>query len=356
MSADDRYRTLPVKLESAPAVTRLLQSLGIGTLDDAGVVSHIGRNDNWAGTTTSGTPVFIKRLGGQRRDIRRRLAAIRAFEELRAAAAERAPSSPRCLGWSEEDAIVVFELLPDSRSGAELADADAFDDKHAYRVGEMLGGLHSLDGPSLVALEEAPPPLPPLPYFDALPLEGYQAASFAEVELWRLLQQDERLAEAVRRLRADENRAPICPIHGDFRLDQVLLAHGTLHLLDWEEMRRGDPARDIGAYTGEWLHRAIRTLSGTDDADVVTRGVRELTRLRPMVEHFREGYQAIGHDLDRSLVLRSVGFAGWHVIDRVMAAAAQRPTLSPLERAALGIARTVLITPAAVIAPLGLED
>jgi aminoglycoside phosphotransferase (APT) family kinase protein len=356
MSADNRYRALPVELESAPAVTRLLQSLGLGTLDDAGVVSHIGRNDNWAGTTTTGAPVFIKRLGGERRDVRRRLAAIRAFEELRAAAPEMAPSSPRCLGWSVEDAVVVFELLSDSRSGAELADDDAFDDKHAYRVGEMLGGLHSLDASARAALEDAPAPLPPLPYFDALPLERYQAASFAELELWRLLQQDEELAEAVRRLRADESRAPACPIHGDFRLDQVVLAHGTLHLLDWEEMRSGDPARDIGAYTGEWLHRAIRALPGAGDNDAVARGVRELTRLRPMVEHFREGYQAVGRRLGGHLVLRSVGFAGWHVIDRVMAVAAQRPSLSPLERAALGIARTVLLTPAAVTTLLGLED
>lgn len=356
MSADNRYRTRPVELASAPAVARLLESLGLGTLRDDDVVSHIGRNDNWAGTTTTGAPVFIKRLGGESRDVQRRLKAVRAFEELRATGPESAPTSPRCLGWSEEDAIVVFELLSDSRSAAELADDDDFDDKHAYRVGGMLGGLHSLDPCARVALEDAPAPLPPLPYFEALPLERYQAASFAELELWRLLQRDEELTEAVRGLRADEGRAPLCPIHGDFRLDQVVLDHDTPHLLDWEELRRGDPARDIGAYTGEWLHRAIRALPGADDNDVVARGVRELSRLRPMVERFREGYQAAGRPLGRGLVLRSVRFAGWHVIDRVMAAAAQRPHLSPVERAALGIARTVLITPAAVTALLGLED
>lgn len=75
-----------------------------------------------------------------------------------------------------------------------------------------------------------------------------------------------------------------------------------------------------------------------------------------MIEQFCTGYRSTGRPFEASLRERSAGFAGWHLIDRVMAAAARRPSLTPLDRAALGTARTVLVDPAAVTKTLGLED
>ncbi|WP_328924426.1 class V lanthionine synthetase subunit LxmK [Streptomyces sp. NBC_00190] len=370
MTSDHRYRTRVTDVDSVPAVANALAGLRLGTLDSTNLVAHNGRNENWAGRTTSGANVFVKRLEGPTADVSRRLNNILTFEELLATSSTAALKAPRYLGCSEEDAIVVFELLPGARTGAERADDDAFEEKDAFRVGEMIGALHGINPAPATTLDTSLPVLPPVSYLDALPLETHRNSSFAELELWRILQQDDALSAALRRLRDSEGQsADRRAIHGDLRLDQLLFVDDMPYLIDWEELRWGDPARDLGAYIGEWLYRALRKLPGTgtedspepaDSADsgreLVARGVRELLRRRPLIEQFCTGYRSTGRPFEASLRERSAGFAGWHLIDRVMAAAARRPSLTPLDRAALGTARTVLVDPAAVTKTLGLED
>ncbi|MFF8989607.1 class V lanthionine synthetase subunit LxmK [Streptomyces sp. NPDC014983] len=350
-------------------VERLLRGLSLGSLLPKRVVSYSGRNDNCSGPTTEGVDVFVKHLGGPAEDAERRLRNILAFEELLATASEWASQlrGPRCLGWSEEDLLVAFELVPSAVSGAERADSGDFTVQDAFRVGAAIGTLHGLDRVGRIRLDTSPPALPPVAALTALSLEKHRTASAAELRLWSILQQDEELAAGIRTLREREALAASCPVHGDFRLDQLLFAGDVVHLLDFEELRRGDPARDIGAYVGEWLHRAIGKLSGpgggTDAAEAVPstkemlcRATRELARTRPLIERFRDGYDSAGRALDPALRERSAAFAGWHLIDRVLAQSVQRSTLTPVQRAALGIARTLLVSPAAVTTTLGLED
>jgi predicted Zn-dependent peptidase len=363
-----RYRTLPADLGTVPSVAPFLDRLGLGAFDPADLVSHAGRNENWAGRTSTGQSVFVKHLGGEGEDVRRRLLAIRVFEELLAEATGTALRGPRCLGWSEQDALVAFELLPDARTGAERADDGAFDEKDAHRTGEMIGVLHGLDPAAQAPLDTSAPPLPPVAALSALTLERHRTASAAELRVWAILQHDDELASAIRRLRRQSATAPTGPAHCDLRLDQVLFVQDTAYLLDAEELRRADPARDLGTYVGEWLYRAVRALPGAagttplqdapapSDEETRSRGVRELARLRPLLEAFCAGYRSTGRPLEGALRVRAAGFAGWHLIDRVMAQAAQHPELSAVDRAALGIARTVLLSPAAVTATLGLEN
>jgi hypothetical protein len=367
--ARSRYRARPGDLAAAPEVGRLLARLGLGDLLPDRVVSYSGRNDNWSGPTTGGVEVFVKRLGGPAGDAERRLRNVLAFEKLMATAAQRALAlrGPRCLGWSEKDLLVVFELVPAAVSGAERADAGHFTGTDAERAGAALGTLHGLDRAERVELDTSPPALPPVGALTALSLEKHRTASAAELRLWSILQQDEELATGIRDLRQSEAVAVPCPVHGDFRLDQLLFAGDVLHLLDFEELRRGDPARDIGAYVGEWLHRAIGKLpgpgAGTETAETVPstkemirRATGELARTRPLIARFRAGYASAGAVLDPALRERCAAFAGWHLVDRVLAQSVQRSTLTPVQRAALGIARTLLVSPAAVTTTLGLED
>ncbi|WP_385639290.1 class V lanthionine synthetase subunit LxmK [Streptomyces sp. SudanB91_2054] len=369
--AADRHRARPVDLAEAPEVQRLLDGLGLGRLLPDRVVSYNGRNDNWSGTTTHGVDVFVKRLGGPAADAARRLRNLLAFEELLATAPRTAGGlrGPRCLGWSEADLLVAFALVPSAVSGAERADAGDFTDQDAFRVGAAIGTLHGLDHARRTALDTSPPPLPPTAPLTALPLERHRTASAAELRLWSILQQDEELAAGIRALREREAEADPCPVHGDFRLDQLLFTDEVVHLLDCEELRRADPARDIGAYVGEWLHRAVGKLpgpcegTGSDPAgtapstrEMTGRATRELTRTRPLIERFRAGYASAGTALAPAVRERAAAFAGWHLIDRVLAQSVQRSTLTPVQRAALGIARTLLLSPAAVTTTLGLED
>ena len=367
--AAQRYRALPADLGTVPAVAPFLSRLGLGSFDPADLVSHTGRNNNWAGRTSTGQSVFVKHLGGAADDVRRRLGGIRAFEQLLAGATGTALRGPRCLGWSEDDALVAFQLVPAARNGAERADDDSFNEKDAHRTGEMIGVLHSLDPLARVPLDTSPPAFPPVAELTALTLERHRTASAAELRMWAILQQDEQLASAIRDLRENSTMAPACPAHCDLRLDQLLFAQDTVYLLDGEELRRADPARDLGTYIGEWLYRAVRALAGAAGSaapipdepmpsgqETSARGVRELARLRPLMEAFCAGYRSTGRPLGSALRIRSAGFAGWHLIDRVMAQAVQRSELSAVERAALGIARTVLLSPASVTATLGLEN
>ncbi|WP_405900030.1 class V lanthionine synthetase subunit LxmK [Streptomyces sp. NBC_00727] len=365
-TARRRYLTRATDLSQVPAVAAFLRGLGLGDFVPDGLVSHTGRNENWSGTTTSGRAVFVKSLGGEPEDAQRRLRGIIAFEELLEDAPAGTLRAPRCLGWSEEDALVAYEMLPLSRTGAELADAKEFGEGHARQIGEMIGELHGLKPSGRVRLDTSAPSQPSVAAFTALPLESHRTSSAAELRVWSMLQQDAELVEAIVELRRAEAAAETCPTHGDLRLDQLLLSGHDFHLLDCEELRLGDPARDTGAFIGEWLHRAVATLpgparndpTGTEpvDREVVARGAQELLRIRPLVRQFHEGYVSTGRPGTHSLHLQSVRFAGWHLIDRVLAQASQSSVLHPVQRAAMGIARTVLLTPEALITTLGLKD
>lgn len=359
-----RRRLTAVDLADAPGVAVLLDRLGLGTLASGDVEARLGRNDNWAGTTDRGVAVFVKRLGGDAADAALRLQRMVAFERLTEDVGVDVPR-PRCLGWDDEHRIVAFELLEDASSGAELAGDDAFDDELSAAAGTIVRAVHGMVPPEGVALETGPSPLPPLGSIRALPFRMFQEASAAELEAWSVLQHDPEIAKALTELRVREREAAQVPIHADLRLDQFLAVDGRLRLADWEEFRLGDAARDVGAFAGEWLHRAVLGIAAPPEPGaletavstetIIARGVAELERLRPRTAAFWAAYRR-GGPVDETLAARATAFAGWHLLDRVLAAAGQRPKLSAVERAAAGIGRTALLAPEQFVATLGLGD
>jgi hypothetical protein len=84
--------------------------------------------------------------------------------------------------------------------------------------------------------------------------------------------------------------------------------------------------------------------------------VAEIERRSLVVRAFWQGYRAVvGSGADVRLTKRAAGFAGWHVIDRVMAMAERRARIEAADRAALGIARMVLLRPASAAGLVGLD-
>ncbi|MFR0358368.1 class V lanthionine synthetase subunit LxmK [Streptomyces sediminimaris] len=363
-----RARYDPPALDDEPAVAALLASLGLGAFDPDGVTSHVGRNDNWSGPTTTGARVFVKRLGGPSpADARRRFSRLLAFESLAARAAGGALRGPRFLGHDERELLVAFELLDDARSGAELAADDAFDDELCRAAGRITGALHELPADA-GSLDATPHPLPATDKLRALPLPAFTGATFGELETWRLLQADGELMEALARLRRREQAsADKRPIHGDLRLDQFLWTPERLHLTDWEEFRLGDPARDVGAFVGEWLYFAVRGIPKaignepgftfgheTTHDEILAFGVRELDRLRPRTAAFWDGYRSVRTTVDEGLRARAAAFAGWHMFDRMFATAMVGGRVQAADRACAGIGRTVLLSPDGFTDLLGL--
>ncbi|MER7775500.1 class V lanthionine synthetase subunit LxmK [Streptomyces sp. NPDC096191] len=356
-----RTELLAADLSQTPQVNALLTDLGLGRLTSAGVVSYPGRNKNWAGATSSGRKVFVKKLDG--RDGQERLARAVAYERTRAVHGDGRILSPPCLGWDESSRLMVFELLADATSGSDCAERDdGFGPHWCHRAGQMTATTHHLP---MAPSEPADPAASffPLTHLEALPLHTFANASRAELEAWALLQQDHELIDALNRLDAHSARMPRHPSHSDLRLDQFLICGARLYLTDWEEFRPADPARDIGSFAGEWLHRAVLAAAPDDTttrltpAQAVARMTAEIERVRPRIRAFWQGYRAAfsepgsasdtppEHDRqpEAGLAARAAAFAGWHLYDRLLAGASQSARLGAFSRAAAGIGRKIVL-------------
>ncbi|MET8839035.1 class V lanthionine synthetase subunit LxmK [Streptomyces rubiginosohelvolus] len=382
-----RFR--PTGLDTAPEVNALLERLGLGPFAPDGLTAFGGRNDNWAGTTTLGRQVFVKTAArapdGSRPEIDRALA----FE----ASAARLPAgsplrTPEHLGTDRESAVSAFRLLPGARSGSEVALDGDFDEALCREAGRAVATLHTLgtafgedpdaasdpapDPASVLAIDTAEAPLPPMRWLRAFPWSEVQDRSMAQIAAWKLVQDDTEVVAALHRLRERERTAPHTPAHCDLRFDQFLVHDGRLYLCDWEEFRLADPARDVGAFAGEWLFQATYSVfaptgepTTAKDAvalgfdlsheEIVERGAAGLRHHIPRIAAFWQGYTEC-RTPDPELAERAVGFAGWHLYDRLIATAQAHAVLNPVARAAAGIGRTLLLNPAGAVATLRLAD
>ncbi|MCO1580508.1 class V lanthionine synthetase subunit LxmK [Crossiella sp. SN42] len=366
-------RIAPRELAAVPEVNTLLRALGLGVLRTEDCETFPGRNDNWAGTTSAGHPVFVKKLAEHNGSPAARLRRTLAFQRLVEQRPQPRLATVRCHGWDEQHGLVVFERIPDARSGAELMVEESFGPDLGRAAGQAIGTVHGNHIPAGLELDTSTPPMPSAELLHGLPAEVFDQSSHAELACWRLLQRDPDLAAAIRRLLEAEAAAPRVPAHCDLRLDQFLLRGNTLHLTDWEEFRLADPARDLGSFTGEWLYRSILDIVTTrgdtgvpgetafadltlTPAEVISRGVRKFERLRPVVVAFWTGYRESRPVSDAGLAARAAGFAGWHLWDRLIAGAALSPQLGAVARAAAGVGRTVLLSPESYVDTLGLGE
>ncbi|MFJ4842525.1 class V lanthionine synthetase subunit LxmK [Streptomyces sp. NPDC088746] len=359
-------RFQPVDLQAVPHVDALLSRLELGAFDPHTVTSPRGRNNNWAGTTASGAQVFVKQFGtaaDANRSARMRRTQL-VWEAGRGSLA-----TPEVLGSDMDNGLIAFAYLEDADNGAELVASEEFDEDLAAQAGTLVARLHGLDAAGFDTTEH---PLPPLGLLSALPLRRYADASFAELEMWRLLHADTPLIEALHALRAADREgtdAARCPVHGDLRTDQFLRSGSRLFLTDFEETRLGDPARDLGAFAGEWLYQAANRIPGSlaeaspvghtvTHEEIVATGAVEVERCAPLVRAFYRSYTAAAPEhvrADEGLASRAAAYAGWHMLDRMLAAAESSARLSPINKAAAGIGRTVLLSPGEFTTSLGLE-
>lgn len=365
-------------LDDVPEVTAFLVRLGVGPYDTATLHGLVGRNDVWAGTTTSGRPVLVKKLSGDPQHTAARMRRLLAYERFAAHAPAGALVAPPCLGWHEPDRLIAFDYLEDAVSGAELMVDERFDEVFAAAIGRGLALLHDTPYPGAQGLDVDPPLIPSLRLLEGLPEAMFMHCSAAELQAWALLQRDEELADGLRALLDREREATRVLAHCDLRVDQILRHGGRPYLLDWEEFRLADAARDVGSFAGEWLYRAMLDIvthrgdgSGEHGAEpvdaprgpivldarsIVARGVTKLERLRPTVEAFWGAYRSTRRGDQAGLAVRAAGFAGWHLLDRLLAGAANSTRLQPVQRAAAGVGRNVLLAPDAFAATLGLDD
>ena len=340
-----------------------MEVLGKGNFLRDQVESRLGRNNIWVGPTNTGESVFVKRLLGDRPDVAKRVRRSLDMQRVLADHPEGADAAPALIGHDVDNGILVFENLEEAQPAGDLMVEDRFDTELAMRCGRLVGQLHETE--PTPELDESRPLFPSEELLVGVPVTMFDRLGNTELEAWRLLQPDPELHEGVLRLLAAEDVAPKTPTHCDLRVDQFLLVGERLLITDWEEFRLADPARDVGGFAGEWLYRAILDIvTSRGDAEfldidftqevVLTRGVEKFLRLRPLVETFWQGYLEVRGEVDPEIAERATAYAGWHMIDRLIAAAAQRPRLLGIERAAAGIGRTALLAPERFVKTLGL--
>ncbi|MFD9892450.1 class V lanthionine synthetase subunit LxmK [Amycolatopsis sp. NPDC059027] len=334
-------------MSPSPQLTALLDRAGLGPFVPDGLARLPGRNENWLGTTVSGTTVFAKRLIGPPGEAAARMRREVAYHR-------NARGGPRCLAWDEESRALVLTAVPLAKTGLRLAEDGEFDRTLAYEVGTTLRSLHGSTGwPA--ELDDTLPAMPSAELLRGLPRAVFDECCAAELEAWRLLQRDDALIAAVGGLLARERDVVRVPSHGDLRLDQILVGTGGVYLTDWEEFRYADPARDVGRFAGEWLWQAVSGLpaaaASTTEA-VVEHGAARIDRTRPIVAAFWWAYQ--GTDADEALAVRATAFAGWHLVERMIAGAAGATRLSAVAKAAAGIGRSLLCGPEAFVTTVGL--
>lgn len=153
----------------------VLDTLGVGQLDTDGVESLVGRNENWVGTTTAGVGVFVKRvsLDGGVEDADQRVARSRTFAALIRQSGSPDLATPELIGFDASSRVLVYRLLDDARTYAELSSDDKLDSALAHRAGRATGALHLLDAQhAKPALDRSPFPFPSLGLMRALPMRG----------------------------------------------------------------------------------------------------------------------------------------------------------------------------------------
>jgi aminoglycoside phosphotransferase (APT) family kinase protein len=350
----------PASLYTLPVVNSHLMKLGLGALRPDGITSYMGRNTNWAGTTDMGVGVFIKHMWGTVEQCTQRMRRMRGFDDVMTSAGL---PRPRTLAVVPEHRLVISELITDVRTAAELASENDFTLDMARQAGAIIGRLHQCA--DYGELDTSTPALPNAALCDVIRLEFYLSRTAAELTFLRLMQSDPVVREALTALRKRESRAPRVPAHCDLRLDQFLVGGDQLMLTDGEEFRLADPARDVGSYTGEWLFQAVTGLVGVErqrtlpdeplsHREVIGMGSARLAERRPKIEAFWAAYQEARPHADEELAVRATAFAGWQLLNRVMATAERSVRLTAPLRAALGIGRRALQDPQRFVTALGL--
>lgn len=181
--------------------------------------------------------------------------------------------APTCLIADRDADVVVLEYL----RGAATLEAIALEDPfRAFALlldlAPIVAQLHTR-GDSAAAVPSAQIPFPAL---DPIDLRFWEGSTPAARELLTHTQGRPELMKAFEK--ALEGSGPHGVIHGDLKLDNILLAQDRLLLVDWGCCGRGAVGWDLGALVGSmialwadrWMLDAVSAGAGEPDLPRVT--------------------------------------------------------------------------------------
>lgn len=341
------------------ACARALSSLGVTTESITGVESALGRNVSGV-ITHAGGKVFVKAIQGADGPQRFRRSLSFFDNEIEPPAPFRTPA---LLSSDESTLSAAYGCLPEATEFAVDVRENRATEHQLARAGRTAAALHSTPLVEHSTISRDVPHLPPHGP-NAISLALLEESTFGELELWRILQSDEPLRTALNALVCGEHE--VRHIHGDLRADQLVLDEDACWLLDWEEFRIGDPARDLGSLAGEVLYHRLRTLltearthvgDTLTDTGILQTGERLIAEARPYVTALWTSYRdtVVGLE-DNGLADRTAAYMGWFLFDRALASATYTGRLNAFDRALAGIGRGLVLEPATYRDSVGITD
>ena len=332
-----------------------LAKLGFAVPNDASFRGAMGRNIS--GVVDLGDQsVFVKRIRGM--DGAGRFDRSRAFHDC--GLTPDAVRSPRLLGADRDTLLLVYEYVPDADGLSTSFISEGLTAARIQDIASLLAALHS-SAPRRPSLAQWPPPLLPPWGRNAVHIELLEGATSGYLDVWRIIQGDDELRRALHALVA----APYDPrpVHGDVRVDQLLADDEGLWLIDWEEFRLGDAARDVGSLAGELLYSRMRHLidPGGDDApitesQILLRGAELIDRARLDIALFWRAYISTVDRVDEGMASRVANFIGWQLFDRALAAGSFLGRISAFDRAIAGVGRNLVLQGDAFLPVIGLDE
>lgn len=343
------------------SVSHIFPELGRDEADVEDVQPLLGRNISGRVTFEGGQVVFIKKmtgLGAAERYFR----SVSFHDSLDLSAPSPDTSTPALLARDDSTRTVVYEYIEDGESAGKLIRDDEMDEMTLIRIGRCVAGLHNLPVRQANSTDHTKPFFPPHGP-NAISMQMYYGSTMGQLDMWRIIQSDSQLRDALNVLASID--IPRVPIHGDLRGDQILLTETANWILDWEDFRLEDGARDVGALMGEvFYHRVRKSLAtfagGTEDSvtdgEIIERGTTALSEALPAARTVWEAYRSERTSVTDDFVARGVQYFGWQLFDRALAAGTYFGRLSALDRALAGIGREAILGGGDYAEVLGLTE
>lgn len=268
--------------------------------------------------------------------------------------------TPALLDVETSTQATAHEFLPEGASFGETIRENRATSEQLAHAARTIAALHDMPLRAIETVERSLPALPPWGP-NAMTLDLYDGSTIGQLEMWRIIQEDERLRVALDELVRAVPEAERVPTHGDLRADQLFMTDDGCWMLDWEEFRLGDAARDVGGMVGElFYHRMRHLLQDIDgdvtDAAILARGAELIDLVVPDIRTFWAAYlNARIQKQDAAFADRAVGFVGWQLFDRALASATYYGRISSLDRALAGIGREAVCGGGAYAAVLGMD-
>lgn len=318
---------------------------------------QFGRNISAIVESSGGKQLFIKTIVGSDSKIRFHRSISFSINQ---SSLPKTFHTPELYESDEQTFTAAYQVVANATKMSDLAQENRVADTQWRVIGSKLALLHAWKPNEPERICRKVSTLPPT-LNSTLSLSLLECSSLGQIELWQLIQHDPELENALDILVRREYE-PV-PIHGDIRSDQLLESRNDIWVIDWEDFRLGDAARDLGSILGEICFQKLRFLvrragegnREISEENVRLAGVQLIEEVKPSLRAFWEGYsQSIELKGRTELLDATIGYMGWQMFDRVMSIGSFIGRITDFEKALAGIGRQMIIHRGSYASVLGL--